>query len=128
MPHYGLLPGTARSCALRERGPGRLDASRGASEPALARPQHDGPRAFDAQVRCLSVRGAMLYSGASDNKVKVWDLKTGDCSTLFGHATFVRALAVDQAQPTTSTPLVPHRHTDTHTHTHTHTHTQWSTE
>lgn len=47
-------------------------------------------------VRCLFIRNTMLFSGGSDNKVKVWDLKTNDCSTLFGHTHFVRAIAVDE--------------------------------
>mmetsp|Transcript_21917 Transcript_21917/g.50193 ORF Transcript_21917/g.50193 Transcript_21917/m.50193 type:complete len:875 (-) Transcript_21917:277-2901(-) len=47
-------------------------------------------------VRCLFIRNNRLYSGASDCKVKVWDLSTNDCMTLFGHTSFVRAVAVDE--------------------------------
>lgn len=47
-------------------------------------------------VRCLHIRNNTLFSGGSDHKVKVWDLKTNDCTTLFGHTSFVRALTVDE--------------------------------
>ena len=47
-------------------------------------------------VRCLFIRNQTLYSGGSDCKVKVWDLKTNDCTTLFGHTSFIRAVAVDE--------------------------------
>ena len=47
MAHPGLLGGMARPCAARSGWrPGRLDASCGASTPALARPQPDGPMLF----------------------------------------------------------------------------------
>jgi WD40 repeat protein len=47
-------------------------------------------------VRCLFIRNNTLYSGGSDCKVKVWDLRTNDCTTLFGHTSFIRAIAVDE--------------------------------
>ncbi len=47
MAHPGLPGGVARPCAAREGWrPGLLEASCGASEVALARPQYDGPGAF----------------------------------------------------------------------------------
>jgi len=51
-------------------------------------------------VRCLTIRHATLYSGGSDTKLKVWDLKSNSCTTLFGHTSFVRAIAVDEAGQT----------------------------
>mmetsp|Transcript_26989 Transcript_26989/g.66543 ORF Transcript_26989/g.66543 Transcript_26989/m.66543 type:complete len:1539 (+) Transcript_26989:64-4680(+) len=33
-----------------------------------------------------------LYSAAEDKRVKVWDLKSGQCATLFGHSRFLRAV------------------------------------
>ena len=50
----------------------------------------------DGVVRCLFIMNNTLYSGGSDCKVKVWDLKTNDCTTLFGHTSFIRAVAVDE--------------------------------
>lgn len=47
-------------------------------------------------VRTLTIRNTTLFSGSSDTKVKVWNLKTNDCITLFGHTSFVRAIAVDE--------------------------------
>ena len=41
-------------------------------------------------MRCLHIHSNTLFSGASDCKVKLWDLKTNDCTTLFGHTSFVR--------------------------------------
>jgi len=52
------------------------------------------------QVRCLHIHSNTLFSGASDCKVKLWDLKTNDCTTLFGHTSFVRAIACDEAGQT----------------------------
>ena len=51
-------------------------------------------------VRCLHIHNNTLFSGASDCKVKLWDLKTNDCTTLFGHTSFVRAIACDEAGQT----------------------------
>jgi len=51
-------------------------------------------------VRCLTIRHSTLYSGGSDTKLKVWDLKSNSCTTLFGHTSFVRAIAVDEAGQT----------------------------
>ena len=31
---------------------------------------------------------------------QVWDLKSNSCTTLFGHTSFVRAIAVDEAGQT----------------------------
>jgi len=47
-------------------------------------------------VRCLTIRHSTLYSGGSDTKLKAWDLKSNSCTTLFGHTSFVRAIAVDE--------------------------------
>ena len=51
-------------------------------------------------VRCLTICHSTLYSGGSDTKLKVWDLKSNSCTTLFGHTSFVRAIAVDEAGQT----------------------------
>lgn len=51
-------------------------------------------------VRSLTIRHSTLYSGGSDTKLKVWDLKSNSCTTLFGHTSFVRAIAVDEAGQT----------------------------
>ena len=51
-------------------------------------------------VRSLTIRHATLYSGGSDTKLKVWDLKSNSCTTLFGHTSFIRAIAVDEAGQT----------------------------
>ena len=48
------------------------------------------PASARYQVRCLHIHSNTLFSGASDCKVKLWDLKTNDCTTLFGHTSFVR--------------------------------------
>ena len=54
-------PGSAaRSAALA----GRLEASCGAGKPALTRPQHDGPRAFD-QGELRSIIGGSALIDAS---------------------------------------------------------------
>jgi len=36
-----------------------------------------------------------LYSCGEDKKVKIWNLMTGDCVTLFGHTKFVRCIAYE---------------------------------
>ena len=51
-------------------------------------------------VRCLCIRHTTLYSGGSDTKLKVWDLKSNSCTTLFGHTSFVRAVFVDESGQT----------------------------
>ncbi len=45
-----------------ERGPGRLEASCGASEPSRPRPQHDGPRALRHQVLPLYTYYTYLFT------------------------------------------------------------------
>ena len=53
-------------------------------------------------TRCLNIdyihheRLPALLACTRCNQVKGWDLRTNDCSTLFGHTSFVRAVAVDE--------------------------------
>ena len=47
-------------------------------------------------VRCLQVDGIILISGSYDNTLKIWDLKTGECTnTLRGHTDSVLCLQFD---------------------------------
>lgn len=47
-------------------------------------------------VRCLQVDGVILISGSYDNTLKIWDLKTGECTnTLRGHTDSVLCLQFD---------------------------------
>jgi len=63
--------------------------------PAHSLPPHRPPPCY--QVRCLHIHSNTLFSGASDCKVKLWDLKTNDCTTLFGHTSFVRTFGLTLA-------------------------------
>ena len=57
-------------------------------------------RGHEGVVRTLTIRHSTLYSGGSDTKLKVWDLKSNSCTTLLGHTSCIRAIAVDEAGQT----------------------------
>jgi len=56
----------------------------------------------DGIVRALHLEADKytLYTAAEDKKVKVWDLKSGECATLFGHTKFIRCVVYESKTKT----------------------------